>query len=96
MLIATVLFAVFGYSTEQPLLNNLIQTKFPQAKLINPADFTAQKTKQILKENNLLRNDSKHTHLFFTSDNPIKFKSLGEMFLQKPIKYVVEQSFESI
>lgn len=82
--------------THYPLLKNLIQARFPKANLINPADFTTKETEHILKENNLLRNDSDHTHLFFTSDNPIKFKSLGEIFLQKPIKCVVEQSFKSI
>ncbi len=87
--------------THYPLLQNTIG-KFmgDSIRLVNPAFETAKALKQMLTESNLHNcsndncADGSVKYKYFVSDNPVKFKKIGENFLQKPINHVEKIDIE--
>ncbi|MCX6989883.1 MAG: glutamate racemase [Chlamydiae bacterium] len=81
--ITTVLLACTHY----PLLQNVIQDYLgEQCRLIDPAFSCAKTAKTILESNNLLNHKpQKGSTTFYTTDDPEKFKRLGEKFLGSSI-----------
>ena len=76
--------------THYPLLKSVIKRIMGKdVVLIDSAERTAWEVKRYLKENKLLRNSRKRArHKFFVSDQPDKFKEIGERFLGEKIKKV--------
>lgn len=82
--------------THYPMLEKTIaEIMGDDIKLVNPAYETAKSLKQMLYGMDL-RNEGgdKPNHQFFVSDNPVKFKKVGENFLRKPISYVEKIDIE--
>lgn len=72
--------------THYPLLIDTISKVMGDVKLVNPARETALMVKEKLDELNLsYKGDEKPYYKFFVSDNPEKFREVGEKFLKKPI-----------
>lgn len=72
--------------THYPLLEKTIQGVVGnKIKLINPAYETARALQAMLGKEDLKAIEQKGTCQYFVSDNPSKFKKVGESFLQKPI-----------
>jgi len=76
--------------THYPLLAPLIQqTLGPTVQLVLPAHATALAAKTILQQHNLLNTSSSTpNHLFFSSDDPHKFKQSASLFFPHPIPTV--------
>jgi len=76
--------------THYPLLAPLIQqTLGPTVQLVLPAHATALAAKTILQQHNLLNpSSSTPQHLFFSSDDPHKFKLSASLFFPHPIPTV--------
>jgi len=76
--------------THYPLLKGVIKEVMgDDVVLIDSAEKTAEEVKKFLSENDLLRNPGRSTsHKFFVSDQPEKFKKIGERFLGKRIRKV--------
>ena len=81
--INTVLLACTHY----PLLQNIIQDYLgKQCRLIDPAFSCAKNAQLTLQSNNLLNlSQQKGSTTFYTTDDPKKFKQLGERFLGSSI-----------
>lgn len=73
--------------THYPLLKELIQEVVgPNIAIIDSATTCAEQVKAVLQERKLQSNSSTLTPArYFVSDNPEKFKQLGERFLKKPL-----------
>ena len=84
--ITTVLLACTHY----PLLQNVIQDYLgEQCLLIDPAFSCAKAAKSILENSDLLNHKTQTgSTAFYTTDDPEKFKQLGERFLGSPIKSI--------
>lgn len=82
--------------THYPLLEKTIgSTVGDGIRLVNPAFETAKALKDMLRENGLENGiDGVAQYDFYVSDNPVKFKKIGENFLQKPIGYVEKIDIE--
>lgn len=78
--------------THYPLLQAAIQQELgPDVLLINPAIACAEKTREILAENDLLNPSTSLPHYqFFVSDDPEKFRLMGKTFLNYPIEHVLQ------
>lgn len=76
--------------THYPVLKELIQKELgSEVTIVDSASTCAEKVAQVLKEQRLSRNDPKPaSYRFFVSDDPEKFKVLGESFLGEKIHYV--------
>lgn len=76
--------------THYPLLKGVIRNVMKKnVTLIDSAKKTALDVKRFLIKNDLLRkSDKEPSHKFFVSDQPDKFKKLGQRFLGKKIKRV--------
>ena len=74
--------------THYPLLKKTIgEIVGEKVKLVNPAKETAKDLKQILENNNMLREDveDQPKYEYYVSDIPEKFASIAEEFLKKEI-----------
>lgn len=82
--------------THYPLLENTISKVMGEnIVLVNPAYETAKSLKDILNELSLQNKDGAKTEYeFYVSDNPVKFKKIGENFLSKPISHVEKIDIE--
>lgn len=82
--------------THYPLLEKTIkQIMGEDIKLVNPAFETAKALKGMLQEMNLQNKANKNAvYEFYVSDNPVKFKKIGENFLSKPVAYVQKIDIE--
>lgn len=76
--------------THYPLLEKTIaQVMGEDIMLVNPAYETAKSLKDILDELGIRNKGGRKTEYeFYVSDNPVKFKKIGENFLCKPISHV--------
>lgn len=81
--------------THYPLLRSTIQQALgPDVLLIDPATACAEKTRQILIEEDLLNPSQDPPHYrFLVSDDPEKFRLLGPIFLNHPIHHVFLNTF---
>ena len=79
--------------THYPLLAELIQEEMgPDVQLVNPAkEFSEQLTVLHVKQNHQIA--CKPSCSFFVSDDPIRFKAIGEAFLGIPMGSVERVSF---
>ena len=82
--------------THYPLLENTIaQVMGEEIKLVNPAFETAKALKELLTELDIQNKGTKTaSYQFYVSDNPVKFKKVGENFLRKPIPHVQKIDIE--
>lgn len=82
--------------THYPLLENTIGSLMgEEIKLVNPAFETAKTLKNVLHQLHIQSKSSKHAgYEFYVSDNPVKFKRVGENFLSKPIPHVQKIDIE--
>ncbi len=74
--------------THYPLLKRTIgEIVGEKVKLVNPAKETAKDLKQILEDNNMLRDDVEEVpkYEYYVSDIPEKFAAIAEEFLKKEI-----------
>lgn len=76
--------------THYPLMKELIQEEAgDQIHIVDSAMTCATQVENILKAHNLLNLESILTPTqYFVSDNPDKFRLLGERFLTKPLQHV--------
>ena len=82
--------------THYPLLENTIgEVMGEDIKLVNPAYETAKVLKMVLHDLNIhSRSNKSANYEFYVSDNPVKFKKVGENFLKRPIAYVQKIDIE--
>ncbi|MDF2519688.1 MAG: murI [Clostridia bacterium] len=82
--------------THYPLLEKTIaEIMGDKIKLVNPAYETAKSLKEMLHQLNIQNKAAKKsTYEYYVSDNPVKFKKVGENFLSKPIPYVEKIDIE--
>ncbi len=82
--------------THYPLLKELIQEEVgPDIQILDSATTCAEKVEKILNEQNLSASSALiHPSRYFVSDNPEKFKRLGERFLAAPIHDVSLKSIQ--
>lgn len=79
--------AVLLACTHYPLIRPALQTIFgPQVLLVEPAKTCALQAKDFLERGNLLNPQiKKSTYEFYVTDDPEKFRRLGEVFFGSPI-----------
>jgi glutamate racemase len=76
--------------THYPLLASAISRELAQLPLIDPALSCAEALRDLLDANGLRSSkESVASCTFYVSDDPEKFRSLGEIFLQTPIERVL-------
>jgi glutamate racemase len=82
--------------THYPLLEKTIgRVMGEEICLVNPAFETAKALKELLASLGIQNQEGvQGEYRFFVSDNPVKFKKVGENFLQKPIPYVQKIDIE--
>lgn len=77
--------------THYPLLEQIIQEEMgPDVQLVNPAKTFAEK---LLKIRTINAKSSPCDTSFFVSDDPERFRAIGEAFLGFPMKSVTKVSF---
>ncbi len=84
--------------THYPLLKNVIKkTMGPGIDLIDSAEETARAVEEVLKDQGLRRDKTAEPEIiFYVTDGPEKFSSLGERFLGSPIGKVNILSLEEV
>jgi len=82
--------------THYPLLEKTIgEVMGADIKLVNPAFETAKALKKELQHLGIQSKGSKAAaYEFYVSDNPVKFKKVGENFLSKPVSHVQKIDIE--
>ena len=82
--------------THYPLLEQTIKEVMgEEIRLVNPAYETAKVLEQMINSNGLKnKNPHKALYKYYVSDNPVKFKKVGENFLNKPIGWVEKIDIE--
>ena len=82
--------------THYPLLRKLIVKIMGKAiTIIDSAGVVAEETKEVLREKGLIRESSKNgKHIFFSSDNPGRFKKIGQRFLGQKLSNVSKVDIE--
>lgn len=82
--------------THYPLLESTISEVMGEdIKLVNPAYETAKVLKTVLHDLNIQSKSNKSAgYEFYVSDNPVKFKKVGENFLKRPISHVQKIDIE--
>jgi glutamate racemase len=80
--------------THYPLLKSLIQEVWgSEVTLVDSASTCAEKVSVLLQQQRLTSHSSCSVEpRFFVSDDPAKFKAIGEEFLGSPIHHVVQAS----
>ncbi len=82
--------------THYPLLEKTIgKILGDKIKLVNPA-YETSKVLEYMINSNGLKNGKPHKgeHKYFVSDNPVKFKKMGENFLANPVGWVEKVDIE--
>lgn len=82
--------------THYPLLEKTIaEVVGKDIRLVNPAYETAKVLEKMINSNGL-KNERPHKaeYKYYASDNPVKFKKVGENFLSKPIGWVEKVDIE--
>jgi glutamate racemase len=77
--------------THYPLLQKLIQNEMENATIINSATCCAEEVEKLLREKGLLASQSEpisEQYRYLVSDDPEKFRHIGEAFLGHTIPYV--------
>ncbi|MEM3528247.1 MAG: glutamate racemase [Candidatus Bathyarchaeia archaeon] len=75
--------------THYPPLIDAIRMALPEhVELIDPAVAVAEETSRILRENNMTAEDDSPRHLYIVTDNPERFKRVGERYLGRSIYYI--------
>ena len=76
--------------THYPLLKDAISKIYPDIKIVDPAKETALDLKEILEQNEFLKNDAKKDEEVknYVTDGQEKFKEIGIMFLEEDIPKV--------
>ncbi len=76
--------------THYPLIRTILEKEFgPHVALIEPALACAERALKILKAKNQLNSQTKKPlYQFYASDDPLKFQTLGKIFLGQAVKKV--------
>lgn len=77
--------------THFPLLSKALKSYLKGIKIIDPAMAVAEKAKELLASNDLLSSQQKGIYRYFVTDDPIKFKRMGQKFLKIKIGQVEEK-----
>jgi glutamate racemase len=82
--------------THYPVLSNLIASELgPSVKLVNVGEFSANDTKEFLKNNNLLNIiENEPEYKFYSSDATNSFKNISKLFLDMEIEKVEKINIE--
>lgn len=81
--------------THYPLLKKSIQQYMDGIKLVDSAEEVAIEVKEMLKELNLLNEEGgKSFKTFYVTDDPERFKKIGEIFLNYGIEKIFKVSLE--
>ncbi|MBP3194548.1 MAG: glutamate racemase [Cardiobacteriaceae bacterium] len=73
--------------THYPLIKPLLSEEAKGINLVDSSTTTAEAVYQVLKAENLLNNqEEKPDYRFFVSDIPLRFRAIGEQFLQFPLE----------
>ncbi|MEY8766298.1 MULTISPECIES: glutamate racemase [Francisella] len=81
--------------THYPIIKDSI-AKALDVKLIDPSLQASKMLQQLLVKNNLLnKNNSNPEYKFYVTDIPLKFRSVGEMFLQTQMQHLEIVSLDS-
>lgn len=79
--------------THYPLLKGVIQKVMgPRVRLIDSAVETAREVKELLDRTGLAREKDSGRLRFYVTDNPEKFRRVGEKFFRRPIAKVSKVS----
>ena len=77
---------VLGCTHYPLLINTIAKVMGSEIKLVNPARETAKDLKNVLLQNELLRDSNQNVkYEYYVSDEPTKFINIGENFLKKEI-----------
>ncbi|MFA7572395.1 MAG: glutamate racemase [Lutispora sp.] len=82
--------------THYPLLENTIEEVVGKdIRLVNPAYETAKVLELMINSNGLKNENPREAeYRYYVSDNPVKFKKVGENFLHKPVGWVQKIDIE--
>lgn len=82
--------------THYPLLENTIEEVMGKdIRLVNPAYETAKVLEYMINSNGLKNERPRQAeYKYYVSDNPVKFKKVGENFLNKPVGWVEKIDIE--
>ncbi|MEN2985545.1 MAG: glutamate racemase [Thermodesulfovibrionaceae bacterium] len=81
--------------THYPLLKNSIQRFMNGINLVDSATEVAKEVKNILSKENLINTvNTKGDRKFFVTDAPLRFKRIGELFLNTEIKEIFQISLK--
>ena len=79
--------------THYPLIKPLLAEEAPGVALVDSSTTTAEAVAQALAERNLLNPQSNAPdYRFFVSDIPLRFRAIGESFLNRPIEQLEKVS----
>lgn len=82
--------------THYPLLRSVIQEAVgSDVRLVDSATATAQQVATLLGNRNLLRQEGTGSVHCFVSDNPDRFRTVGSLFLGRPIDTVTQPAASS-
>lgn len=75
--------------THYPLLSAIIQKEMGQeVQIVDSASSCAEQVASILRQHNLLATSRHSDHCYYSSDDPEKFRSLGEKLFKSPLPHV--------
>jgi glutamate racemase len=76
--------------THYPAIKNIIQDIIgEEVTIVDSSVETAKEVKRVIEENGLKRiSTTKPEYQFFVSDDPVSFKKIGSLLLEREIKYV--------
>ncbi len=79
---------ILGCSHYPLLKDAIIKVMGPDVVLIDPATEIVRTLKRYLAQQHLLRAVQDPLRLFIVTDNPVRFKKVGELYLERVIPYV--------
>jgi len=76
--------------THYPAIKNIIQDIIgEEVTIVDSSVETAKEVKRVIEQNGLKKiTTTKPKHQFFVSDDPVSFKKIGSLLLEREIKYV--------
>lgn len=78
--------------THYPVLKDIIQDFLgPRVQIVDSATTCAHKVAEILSAQKLQTTLEKVSHQFYVSDNPQKFRTIGQQFFSEPLPEVLMQ-----
>jgi glutamate racemase len=79
---------ILGCTHYPPLIEPIRRALPESVELIDPAVAVAEETLRILREKNMQAEDDSPRHLYIVTDNPERFRRVGERYLGRSIYYI--------